>query len=189
MFFHYWSIFSLLNNERITLRGLEESDVDIISEFWNKEEFLAFSGRIRALSKTEIMNWIRRSWNLRQQRKVYIFGITVNEEKLLVGTCQIKILNTVSSRADLSIGIFNPVYRDKGIGTAAITLLIDYSFNVLNLNSLELKVFENNTRAISCYKKVGFRPIGVRRKADFINGEFINDLMMDLLKEEWISNK
>jgi RimJ/RimL family protein N-acetyltransferase len=52
-----------------------------------------------------------------------------------------------------------------------------------------LKVFEDNLRAISCYKKVGFRSIGVRRNADFINGEFIDDLLMDLLKEEWISNK
>ena len=65
----------LLNNEIITLRGLEESDVDVISKFWNKDEFMAFSGRIRTFSKTEIKNWIQRSWNLRQQRKEYIFGI------------------------------------------------------------------------------------------------------------------
>jgi RimJ/RimL family protein N-acetyltransferase len=179
----------LIHDEEMILRGLEEADVDQISKFWNNDEFLAFSGRIRVFSMAEIRAWIRNSWNLRKQQKAYIFGITSNTSKLLIGSCQIKILNTVSRRADVSIGIFNPDYRDKGFGTRAMKLLLDFAFDVLNLNSLELKVFENNMRAISSYKKVGFRPIGVRRNADFVNGEYINDLMMDLLKEEWYENK
>ena len=70
-----------------------------------------------------------------------------------------------------------------------MTLLIDYGFNTLNLLSLELKVFANNLRAIACYEKLGFKKIGYRRKADYIEGIFLDDLMMDLLVEDWKNMK
>ncbi|MHA2239674.1 MAG: GNAT family N-acetyltransferase, partial [Candidatus Hodarchaeales archaeon] len=179
----------MINGQRITLRGLENSDVDEMLIFWNNIEFMNYYGRVNILSRKQLLDWIQASWNLRKQQQTYIFGIIVNEKKLLIGTCKIKILNTISRRADLSIGIFNPEYREKGYGEETMKLMVDYCFSALNLLSLELKVFENNTRAISCYEKVWFRPIGIRRKADFVNGEFINDFMMDLLKEEWSSMK
>jgi RimJ/RimL family protein N-acetyltransferase len=107
------------------------------------------------------------------------------EIKKIIGYITIEIINKMSSRGKLSIGIFSPKYRDQGLGTESITLLINFSFFTLNLLSLELNVFTNNQRAINCYKKLGFKPIGIRRKADYVDGELIDDLTMDLLISEW----
>jgi RimJ/RimL family protein N-acetyltransferase len=137
------------------------------------------------MSQKEAIEWIRGTWNERKQGDGYTFAITIKGDGRYIGNIRLKILNTISRRADISLGIFIPTFRDKGLGTEALELIIDFAFKTLNLISLELRVFSNNDRAIAVYKKLGFQEIGLRRKADFIDGEFLDDLMMDLLVEEW----
>ena len=52
-----------------------------------------------------------------------------------------------------------------------VRLLLDYGFNLLNLNSVMLGTFAFNQRAIRCYERVGFKVIGRRRQARIIAGE------------------
>ncbi len=175
----------MIVGKNITLRGLELSDVDELLVYWNNKQFMNYSGRITIMSQEEGQEWIRKTWEERKKGEVYTFGIITNVDKRYIGNIRLKILNNVSRRADMSIGIFNPEYRNKGMGSESLILLINFGFDTLNLLSMELRVFSNNSRAIAAYKKLGFREIGLRRKADFVEGRFLNDLMMDLLVEEW----
>ena len=45
-----------------------------------------------------------------------------------------------------------------------------------------------NKRAIACYKKVGFKEIGIRRKARILCGKKYDLIFMDLLAEEFKSD-
>lgn len=54
-------------------------------------------------------------------------------------------------------------YWGRGYGTEALSLLIKYCFNTLNLYRVELEVFEFNKRAIKVYQKCGFKEEGQRR--------------------------
>lgn len=47
----------------------------------------------------------------------------------------------------------------KGIGTSMILLMLNYLSNHKNATRVVLEVKNNNSRAISCYKKCGFRKI------------------------------
>ena len=180
----------MIVGNNVTLRGLQPGDVDELLLYWNNKQFMNYSGRITTLSQEEGKEWIRKTWEERKQGKVYTFGIiTKRNEAKYIGNIRLKILNNISRRADISIGIFNPKYRNKGLGSEALKLVINFGFDTLNLLSMELRVFTNNTRAIATYEKLGFRKIGVRRKADFIEGKFLDDLMMDLLVEEWKNTK
>ncbi len=73
------------------------------------------------------------------------------------------------------------------IGQEAIRLLLDYAFNLLNLNSVMLGTFAFNERTIACYRKVGFREIGRRRQARIIAGKAYDAVLMDILAEEFSS--
>ncbi len=179
----------MIVGKHVTLRGLDLGDADEILVNINDMKFLNYSGRINPQSKEECLEWIRKTWEERRQGKAYTFAIEVKDEDKIIGYTQLKILNNISRRADISIGIFNPNYRNRGLGTESLVLMIDYAFTTLNLLSLELKVFANNQRAIACYKNLGFNKIGYRRKADYIDGVFLDDLMMDLLMEDWKSMK
>lgn len=175
----------MIEGKRVTLRGLEQSDSSEMLSYWNRREFLDYSGRTSSLTREELITLIEDTWKERKQEKSFTFGIVNKENSLLIGYIKLKILNRISRRGKLSIGIFNPSYRDMGLGTEALNLITDYSFSTLNLLSLELNVFNNNQRAIACYSKIGFKKVGLRRKADYVNGKFLDDLVMDLLVDEW----
>ena len=74
-----------------------------------------------------------------------------------------------------------------------IQLILDFGFNYLNLNNIDLALMEFNERALKCYKKCGFKEIGRRRKCKFINGKYYDSILMDILSEEfkdtYIKNK
>lgn len=175
--------------KQIVLRGFELTDVEELLVSWNNLQYMNFSGRITPMSQEEGVNWIRNTWEEKDQGKVFTFAIEVINEAKLIGYVRLRILNNISRRADISIGIFDPKYRNKGLGTESLIDLINFGFDKLNLLSLELKVFTNNQLAIACYEKLGFKKIGVRRKADYVEGKFLDDLMMDLLVDEWKNNR
>lgn len=175
----------MIIGKSVSLRGLELSDATMFLPHWNEKEFMDFTGRTNPEAFETLLEWIQSTWNDRKNEQAYTFGIVYNKTDNIIGYISIKIKNSISRRAGLSIGIFIPELYNKGLGSEALTLVLNYCFNTLNLLSLELNVFTNNPRAITCYTKLGFRSIGVRRKADFVNDEFLDDLVMDLLKEEW----
>lgn len=79
--------------------------------------------------------------------------------------------------------------RKKGIGTFAIESIIEHGFFNLNLRRLQLEVLEYNKVAQNLYKKVGFKEEGRKRKAVFKNGKYVDEIIMGLLREDYINTK
>lgn len=59
--------------------------------------------------------------------------------------------------AVLGIFITDELYRNKGIGKAAIEQIIKTDLQYIHTNKIFLHVREENERAIICYKSVGFK--------------------------------
>ena len=92
----------------------------------------------------------------------------------------------------------DPMYRHAGIdlylgtrfqgqsaGPEAVTLLARYLFEARGHHRLTIDPAAANVRAIRCYGKVGFRPVGLMRQYERApGGEFRDGLLMDLLRDE-----
>ena len=94
-------------------------------------------------------------------------------------------LYNINRTATLGIFIGDNKERNKGYGKETIKLLLDFGFNYLNLNEINLDVMEFNKRAIKCYEKVGFKEYGRRRKCIYLNGNYYDKVSMDILKSEF----
>jgi RimJ/RimL family protein N-acetyltransferase len=55
---------------------------------------------------------------------------------------------------------------------------LDYCWKHLNLERVGLVAFRNNTRAINAYKAVGFKKEGLLRRLFFIDGAYVDVLVM-----------
>ena len=121
------------------------------------------------------------------QKEGYSFAIVQQEKDELIGTCGLVGVDMVQRTAELGIFIGESQKRGRGYGAEAISLLLDYAFNLLNLNSIMLGTFSFNERAIACYKKVGFREIGRRRQARIMGAKKFDAILMDILAEEYHS--
>lgn len=65
--------------------------------------------------------------------------------------------NTNEDFAVLGIFIAGELYRNNGIGKAAIEQIIKTDLRYMHINKILLRVREENERAIKCYKSVGFK--------------------------------
>ncbi|MFH8568254.1 GNAT family N-acetyltransferase [Streptomyces sp. NPDC017993] len=74
-----------------------------------------------------------------------------------------------------------PGATDRGIGTEAIRLLLDYAFDRVRLHRVQLEVFTFNERARRAYEKCGFEVEGRMREALAWNGEWHDVLLMAAL--------
>ncbi len=124
-----------------------------------------------------------REW-LQKNTEEYQFAIVRQRDDTLIGNCSIRAVSPVHRTAEVGLFIGEESDRGKGYGTEALGLLVDYGFQVLNLNSLMLAVYSFNKQAVSCYRKIGFREIGRRRQCYYLNGTYYDSIYMDLLREE-----
>ena len=80
--------------------------------------------------------------------------------------------------------LVGPAGQNRGLGTEATTLLMDYAFTHLPLNRIELEVYAFNPRAQRVYEKAGFVAEGRRRAALKFDGEFVDAIVMSILKSD-----
>jgi len=93
-----------------------------------------------------------------------------------------------SAEFGIEIGEINE--RGKGYGQDALNNFLEFMFNHLNLNRIELTTLADNEKSINLYKKLGFKEIGVIREMSFDSrtGEYSDVVYMDLLKREWLKH-
>jgi [ribosomal protein S5]-alanine N-acetyltransferase len=111
-----------------------------------------------------------------------VFAIRKTAEMAIVGYVQINGINSVHRSAELGIRIGEEKNRGQGYGREALGLAVDFCWNHLNLNRVQLIVFKHNDRAIGAYKAVGFRKEGLLRKAAFIGGGWVDVVVMAALR-------
>ena len=147
------------------LSPVREEDAGLWANWLNDLEVAIPLGdeAYRVISTEGLREWIR---NIGEH--THAFNIVQRDTDRLIGRCLLFALNHVNRSAMAGIFIGEKDCWGQGYGEEALRLLLDYGFTILNLNSVMLGVFSFNTRAIACYKKIGFKEIGRRRQARII---------------------
>jgi len=110
------------------------------------------------------------------------------ETDALLGICGFMNLNHLNQTAEVGIFIGDKDYWGKGYGGEALSLLVRYGFDVLNLHNVMLQVVAYNDRAIRCYERIGFRTFGVRREAVLREGKRHDKIYMEITRSDFDSN-
>jgi RimJ/RimL family protein N-acetyltransferase len=108
-------------------------------------------------------------------------AICRSDDGAIVGVVNLMQIDWVNRSAELSIQVGEASQRGMGAGEQAMRTAIRHAFEDLNFHRLHLTVLSNNERAISLYKKVGFKIEGCLRQALFKNGAYVDVLAMGLL--------
>lgn len=98
-----------------------------------------------------------------------------------IGIVGLMELEPIHRTAELGVTIGDKAYWNRGYAAEAITLLVRYAFDILNLHNIVLRVYEFNAAAIRCYEKVGFKHIGRRRGAVQRNRRTHDVVYMDIV--------
>lgn len=75
--------------------------------------------------------------------------------------------------------------QGRGVGTDAVRALARWLVELVGHHRLVIDPAVDNERAIRCYERVGFRPVGVMRRYERgADGTWHDNLLMDLLPHE-----
>lgn len=180
----------MIFGEKICIRPLDPGDEEYFYRWWNDGPIMTHAGFPHGTMQgiTAIREIIRRESS---QEALYpsskIFMLCKRHDMAPIGEVSYGGYDRHNQRCEIGIKICDATCREKGYGTEALILFIDYLFNHLNLNKIELTTMPDNTRAQHVYKKLGFKRSGILRKHyfDARKGEFVDCIYMDVLKKEW----
>ncbi|MGQ4832622.1 MAG: GNAT family N-acetyltransferase [Candidatus Asgardarchaeia archaeon] len=179
----------ILVGNKVILRALEDEDAYTLAQYVNDLEVIRYLSIYRPHSTRDELEFIETARNNMKRNLQFTFGIVDKESKKLIGVISLNKVNWVSRTSELGIAIWNKAYWGRGYGTEALTLILDYGFNFLNLHKIWLRVFDFNKRAIRAYEKVGFVKEGVLRKHVFKEGRYADLIIMGILRDEFLSKK
>ncbi|MHB0912408.1 MAG: GNAT family N-acetyltransferase [Armatimonadota bacterium] len=139
----------------------ETSDDDLLRRVgWlsDPETVKLFTGSesVRSYQLTDAVSW-RQSLESDAQAMVWSIDTLYGRH---IGDVDLHHIDKVHKFAKLTILIGDKDYWGKGYGSDAILTLLRYAFDALDLESVDLRVYDFNTRGIECYKKCGFKQIG-----------------------------
>jgi RimJ/RimL family protein N-acetyltransferase len=175
--------FKKLVGKRCFLSPVDINDAEKFTEWLNDMEVivnLTFFHRMININDEKV--------SLEKLSKEHNYSIIDLETNEMIGNCGYINIDHLNQCGDIGIFIGNKNYWNKGYGSEALTLLLDYGFKALNLHNVQLCVYSFNKRAIKSYKKVGFKIIGNKREALKRGNEFYDIIYMDILEKEFYEN-
>lgn len=119
--------------------------------------------------------------------KHFVFAAKDTEE--YIGQIDLINIDWKNRAGQMGIVLGRKELLNKGLGAEAIRLLQQYVFETLNLNRLELYVYDYNQRAYHCYLKCGFVEEGRLRQRFYAKGLYHDTIQMGILKEEYLKLK
>ncbi|AQU69816.1 GNAT family protein [Streptomyces niveus] len=102
----------------------------------------------------------------------------------LIGTATLWGIDNHNRSAHIGLGLL-PASRGKGYGTAAVAVLCHYGFVVRGLHRLQIETVSDNTGMLRAAERNGFVREGVLRSAAWVMGEFLDEVLLGLLAEDW----
>lgn len=177
--------FPVLETERLVLREFTEADAPWYLSHFSKEEIVESTGQDGPAdldaAKGEMEEYI---FGLRRDGKGLRWGITLKDHPELIGSAGLYKWDKENRRAEIGYDL-DPKFWGKGIMTEALTEIISYGFGTMDLNRITLLAFTHNERSVGLAKKLGFKQEGLFRMNTIFHGEFLDDLLFALLRDEW----
>src|SRR5262249_46764952 len=111
-----------------------------------------------------------------------LFVIEVDGER--AGTMRFTRANERSRIADLGGLAVHPDFRGAKVGDTAAHLFQRHLFDELGFHRVQMEIYGFNERAMAHAQRAGFTREGVRRKAYWRNGTWVDGVLYGLLAEE-----
>lgn len=162
----------MIKGSNIYLRLLEKKDIRILYTLCNDEKVKRYNTITDNMGNNN--EYDKEFTNLRKALSI------INENNVLVGFVTYKESNCCKYVYSIGITIGSR-YWDRGYGQDSIRSLTKYLFEDLNAIRIELEVIKCNLRAINCYKKCGFIEQGIKKNKCYIDGKYVDTIIMELL--------
>ncbi|MEW9520156.1 GNAT family N-acetyltransferase [Streptomyces tubercidicus] len=121
-----------------------------------------------------------------EQRHISFSAVEL-DSGTLIGAAELWSIDNHNRSAHIGLGLL-PSSRGKGYGTDAVAVLCHYGFVVRGLQRLQIETLSDNAAMLRSAERNGFVREGVLRSSAWVMGEFLDEVLLGLLAQEWKSD-
>lgn len=107
---------------------------------------------------------------------------------VLCGSVRVKQVDRANRSAAIGYYIGSS-HQGRGLATLSVRAVLDWCFNELDMNRMELRCTSDNLPSQSVAKRLGFTWEGMLRQAELLNGVFVDHFVYGLLKSDFESTE
>jgi RimJ/RimL family protein N-acetyltransferase len=169
----------------VTVRRAIPEDVPFLAGLVSSEDVAPFLASVRPTSQEELAIEVARSLAEPDEFGVMVFAV----EGERAGTATWEVVNRRSRIAAVGGFAIDPSYRGQGVADEAIRVLHHHLIRELGFHRLQMEVYGFNERALRHAERVGWVREGVRRKAYWRDGEWVDGILFGLVEEDLDSER
>jgi RimJ/RimL family protein N-acetyltransferase len=170
----------LLEGKSVNLRVAEKDDLPLIVEWINRPEVSGEYNPLHQMSKTEAEKMLDNPTDIKP------FIVEKKDGSKIGFIVHFHVIHLGTGTKQLEIGYaLLPNERGKGYGTEALEIMVDYLFLSKEVMRIQAQTDLRNAASQKILEKVGFRREGILRKNFFMRGEFRDNYLYSILREEW----
>jgi RimJ/RimL family protein N-acetyltransferase len=184
-----WRTKPNLRGIRVLLRPFEERDIPAMAEALADPEVLKLTGSVHTSEQIggrapeangEMLDWYRSRGTADGRLDLAIVDLATGK---CVGEAVLNDYDPGNASCSFRT-LIGPKGRDRGLGSEATRLIVDYGLTVLGLHRIELTVYAFNPRAQRVYEKAGFRVEGTARDALRFDGTWVDAIYISILSTD-----
>jgi len=173
----------------IKIRDITIEDVPQFVKWWNNGELMADVGFKNGLGVTEdkllkdFSKEISDPNPYRESRRYVVLDI---KDERPIGELAYGQLDLAQKKCGIGIKICELSYQGKGYGQDTLITFMNYLYNHFGLQKIEIDTLADNLRALSLYKKIGFKQTKIELDYWTDPEGISHDLIfMELYKKDW----
>ena len=179
--------FEVLITDRLLLRKLTPEGFTYLFENYSDEEI---KDQLGLTTEEELIKEKEKAQGgyTTHDRTILHFRLIVKETNEVIGGAGYHNWYQAHRKAELGYALTKDEHKKKGYMTEAISAILDYGFNSMDLNRIEACIGPSNTASLSLIRKYGFTKEGYLRQ-HYIRGDEIQDsIVFSLLRREYMLN-
>ncbi|MET1034278.1 MAG: GNAT family protein [Arthrobacter sp.] len=180
-----------LRGDGVVLRPFTAADIEAMGPILADPDVLRLTGSVHSTRELRaaapVLDEATLEWYRTRAEQADRLDLAVVDAA--TGGCVGEIVLNDWEPANQSCGLrilLGPAGRDRGLGTAAVRLLVEYAFTQTDLFRIGLEVYSFNPRAVRVYEKAGFLVEGRRLAALVFDGVRVDAITMCALLPEWM---
>lgn len=170
-----------LKGKYCSLRALEPEDLDFLYQLENNTEIWEISNTLRPFSRAVLNEYLQNAhrdiFDVKQLRLCIC-----NDKEEKIGLIDLFDFDPKHQRAGIGLIILNPAERNKGVGAEALSLMMEYSFKILELHQVYANILEDNLASIHLFEKLGFEKVGVKKEWIKWGGTYKSEVLYQKIK-------
>ena len=171
-----------IRGEKIFLRAMEPSDVDILYEWENDTKIWEISNTVTPFSRKTLEKYIESSHaDIYENKQLRLMIHRIEDADNAIGIVDIFDFDPINYRAGLGILIAKEQDRNHGFASDSIKVIINYCFSILNLKQIYCNILSDNHPSIALFENNGFSKIGLKKSWIRQNGIWKDEYMLQLI--------